>query len=58
MVGFYQELLLKRRHKGWIWRVFVADRGRGIAKSLMLAAIERAKAVPGISTKNTWCLRS
>jgi ribosomal protein S18 acetylase RimI-like enzyme len=47
MVGFYQEQPLKRRHKGWIWGVFVAPsaRGRGVAKSLMLAAIERAKTV-------------
>lgn len=50
MVGFYRELSLKRRHKGWIWGVFVAPaaRGRGIAKKLMQAAIDRAKALPGL----------
>jgi ribosomal protein S18 acetylase RimI-like enzyme len=50
MVGFYQELPQKRRHKGWIWGVFVAPaaRGRGVGKSLMLAAIKRAKAIPGL----------
>ncbi len=36
MVGCYQEVPLKRRHKAWIWGVFVAPaaRGRGIAKSI------------------------
>lgn len=50
MVGFYRELLLKRRHKGWIWGVFVspAARGRGVAKKLMQATIDRAKALPGL----------
>jgi ribosomal protein S18 acetylase RimI-like enzyme len=50
MVGCYQEVPLKRRHKAWIWGVFVAPaaRGRGIAKSLMLTAIERAKSIPGL----------
>jgi ribosomal protein S18 acetylase RimI-like enzyme len=50
MVGCYQEVPLKRRHKAWIWGVFVkpAARGRGIARSLMQAAIERAKAINGL----------
>jgi ribosomal protein S18 acetylase RimI-like enzyme len=50
MVGCYQEVPLKRRHKAWIWGVFVAPaaRGRGIAKSLMLTAIERAKSIPAL----------
>jgi ribosomal protein S18 acetylase RimI-like enzyme len=50
MVGFYREQPLKRRHKGWIWGVFVKPeaRGRGIAKSLMTEAIARAKAIPGL----------
>jgi ribosomal protein S18 acetylase RimI-like enzyme len=50
MAGFYQESPRKRRHKGWIWGVFVASdaRGRGIARRLMLAAIERARAIPGL----------
>ena len=50
MVGCYQEVPLKRRHKAWIWGVFVAPaaRGRGIAKSLMQAAIQRAKSIPGL----------
>lgn len=50
MVGFYQELPRKRRHKGWIWGVFVAPaaRGRGIARELMQATIDIAKAIPGM----------
>ena len=50
MVGCYQEVPLKRRHKAWIWGVFVAPaaRGRGIAKSLMQAGIQRAKTIRGV----------
>ncbi len=50
MVGCYQEVPLKRRHKAWVWGVFVkpAARGRGIARSLMQAAIGRAKAIDGL----------
>jgi RimJ/RimL family protein N-acetyltransferase len=50
MVGCYQEVPLKRRHKAWIWGVFVKpeERGRGIAKSVMQAVIERAKAIDGL----------
>jgi ribosomal protein S18 acetylase RimI-like enzyme len=50
MAGCYQEVPLKRRHKAWIWGVFVkpAARGRGIARSLMQAAIDRAKAIDGL----------
>jgi GNAT superfamily N-acetyltransferase len=50
MVGFYRELSLKRRHKGWIWGVFVAPaaRGRGVSKKLMQATIDRAKALAGL----------
>ncbi len=50
MVGCYQEVPLKRRHKAWIWGVFVnpSARGRGIAKSLMQAAIKRAKSIPDL----------
>ena len=50
MVGCYQEVPLKRRHKAWIWGVFVnpSARGRGIARSLMQAAIARARAIDGL----------
>ena len=50
MTGFYQEKSIKRRHKGWIWGVFVKPdgRGRGVARSLMAEAIKRAKTIPGL----------
>src|ERR1700692_1783747 len=50
MVGCYQEVPLKRRHKAWIWGVFVnpSARGRGIARSLMRAAIQCAKSITGL----------
>ena len=50
MTGFYQEKPIKRRHKGWIWGVFVkpAARGRGVARSLMEEAIKRAKTIDGL----------
>ncbi len=39
---------IKRRHKGWIWGVFVtpAARGRGIARSLMADAINAPNPSP------------
>ena len=48
MAGFYQEKSIKRRHKGWIWGVFVAPeaRGRDVGKLLMLRTIEKAKSLP------------
>jgi ribosomal protein S18 acetylase RimI-like enzyme len=50
MVGFYQEQPLKRRHKGWIWGVFVAPeaRGQGLAKKLMSETSDRAANIPGL----------
>jgi ribosomal protein S18 acetylase RimI-like enzyme len=50
MVGFYQEKPMKRRHKGWIWGVFVRPdvRGRGVARSLITKAIKRAKTIDGL----------
>jgi ribosomal protein S18 acetylase RimI-like enzyme len=50
MAGFYQEKPIKRRHKGWIWGVFVRPdvRGRGVARSLMAEAIKRAKTIGGL----------
>jgi ribosomal protein S18 acetylase RimI-like enzyme len=50
MVGFYQEKPMKRRHKGWIWGVFVRPdvRSRGVARSLITDAITRAKTIDGL----------
>lgn len=50
MTGFYRETAVKRRHKGWIWGVFVspAVRGKGVGRSLLAKVIETAKVLPGI----------
>jgi ribosomal protein S18 acetylase RimI-like enzyme len=46
MTGFRVLPRIKERHKGMIWGVYVQApmRGRGIARSLMLAAIAQARA--------------
>jgi ribosomal protein S18 acetylase RimI-like enzyme len=45
MCGFYRETLLKRRHKGHLWGVFVvpAARGKGLGQVLAERAIEMAR---------------
>lgn len=50
MAGFYREERLKTRHKGFIWGVYVAPhwRGKGIAKSMLSAIIERLRTYPGL----------
>jgi RimJ/RimL family protein N-acetyltransferase len=49
-VGFYRETRAKRRHRGWIWGAYVlpAYRRAGLARALMLAAIENAREIPGL----------
>jgi ribosomal protein S18 acetylase RimI-like enzyme len=50
MTGFYREAAVKRRHKGWIWGVFVSPsaRGKGLGRALLAKVIETAKVLPGI----------
>ena len=50
MVGFYRELRLKRRHRGWIWGMYVAPQWRGqhIGRQLMEEAIRRARKISGL----------
>ena len=50
MAGFFREKHLKARHKGRIRGVYVrADyRGRGIGRALLVAGLERVKAIPGL----------
>lgn len=49
-VGFRREEQRKARHRGRIWGVYVtgAMRGKGTARRLMQAAIEKASGMPGI----------
>jgi ribosomal protein S18 acetylase RimI-like enzyme len=50
MVGFYRELRSKRRHRGWIWGMYLAPewRGQGIGRRLLEAAIHRAEKIAGL----------
>jgi ribosomal protein S18 acetylase RimI-like enzyme len=48
--GFFRNATLKRKHKGRVWGMYVADsaRGQGIGKALLTALIERAKQLPDL----------
>lgn len=50
MTGFYRDALLKRRHIGHIWGVFVAPsaREKGVGRALLTEAIESARALTGL----------
>jgi|SRR6267143_7214075 len=50
MTGFYREAAVKRRHKGWIWGVFVSPpaRGKGIGRALLARVVQAAKDLPGL----------
>jgi ribosomal protein S18 acetylase RimI-like enzyme len=50
MVGFYRESALKLRHKGYIVSMYVLPeyRSRGIARALLIEAIDRAKHLPDL----------
>jgi ribosomal protein S18 acetylase RimI-like enzyme len=50
MTGFLVHAGRKERHKGMIWGVYVAEaaRGRGLAKRLLQAVIDRARTVEGL----------
>jgi ribosomal protein S18 acetylase RimI-like enzyme len=52
MIGFYREQLLKRKHKGHIWGVFVmpSSRGQGLGRTLLAQAIETAKSLAGLNS--------
>ena len=51
MAGFYREKGSKRRHRGWVWGVFVLPehRRRGIGRALVTSLIECARALPGLT---------
>jgi ribosomal protein S18 acetylase RimI-like enzyme len=50
MIGFYRDALLKRRHIGHIWGVFVSPsaRGKGAGRAMLAEVIKSAKALQGI----------
>jgi ribosomal protein S18 acetylase RimI-like enzyme len=50
MTGFYRDALLKRRHIGHVWGVFVspAAREKGVGRAMLVQVIESARALPGI----------
>jgi ribosomal protein S18 acetylase RimI-like enzyme len=52
MCGFYRETLLKRRHKGHLWGVFVlpAARGKGLGRALAERAIAAARELPDLKS--------
>jgi len=47
MAGFYREQVAKKRHKGWVWGVFVSPthRGQGIGRALLVSILESAQAL-------------
>ena len=49
MVGFYRDLPSKRRHRGWIWGMYVAPtwRGKGIGRQLLEEVVRRAEKISG-----------
>ena len=50
MTGSYRNALLKRRHIGHIWGVFVSPpvRGRGVGRAMLAEVVELAKTIPGL----------
>ena len=50
MAGLFRMDTLKARHRAGIWGMFVtpAARGRGVGAAILRAAVERARAWPGI----------
>ena len=54
VVGFVRETSAKTRHKGVLWGLYVAPeaRGRGIARALSIALLDRAGALPGLEQVN------
>jgi ribosomal protein S18 acetylase RimI-like enzyme len=50
MTGFYRDALLKRRHIGHVWGVFVCPsaREKGVGRAMLVEVIESARALPGI----------
>jgi RimJ/RimL family protein N-acetyltransferase len=49
-VGFARNQNLKDRHKGRIWGVYIKEghRGKGMARKLLAAVLQRARSQPGL----------
>jgi ribosomal protein S18 acetylase RimI-like enzyme len=47
MAGFYREQIAKKRHKGWVWGVFVSPshRGQGVGRALLVNILESSQAL-------------
>ncbi len=50
MAGFFRYTIVKTRHKGKIWGVYVREscRGRGIGRALLSALLEKIRNCPGV----------
>jgi RimJ/RimL family protein N-acetyltransferase len=50
MVGFYRDQRQKRRHKGWVWGMYVSQegRGKGAGRALVSSLLDRARALPDL----------
>lgn len=50
VVGFYRDLRKKRRHRGWIWGMYVVPnvRGQGIGQRLLEETLQRARTISGL----------
>ena len=54
IANFVPETRVKVEHKGWVFGVYVtaSERGKGVAKAMMLALLERVKTYPKIRQIN------
>lgn len=59
MAGFKRELVLKARHRGDIWGVYVAPtaRGTGVSGKLLIALLDYVRTLPGVILVNL-CVRT
>ena len=48
--GFFRDRVLKQRHRGHVWGVYVTARarGKGIARTVMTTLLDRARTIDGV----------